>query len=458
MPIKGNNNIIKTGSDLFISSGTAIKPTITYNNGGTVTIGSGTYRFFHSINYTGNISEHIISGATISIPDLTTSYIVANYNSGNPEYSTTTDLSSINFSNNIVIYTISRVGDTNIDILDWDEPAYALGNKLLRRDMETRRFDRINGLTLSEDVGRKIIISSGAVWQGSYRNTRVQVDSITNNCILVTANETGWDNISIDAYNNYQYDNGLGVTTLTDGNYAVNWIYRGMGINAESIIVFLGTGDYTLDQAKASQPPNIPISASTNAMLVGKIIILKGADTAIQIDSAFQTLFAPSSVLPFAYNEWKIYTPILGAYTGGTAPTLGTGSIVTGLYKVIGKSLKCKVTICQQNVAGNAGNGHYTISIPDGYTINTTLMPLATTDLTNQTQSTAAVLTKLPCGFGFVNSGGGTNGVIQVCPATTTTIAMLGGVGSGAKFIGSLWYQTSIVYQQYSIEFEIAIN
>ena len=458
MPIKGNNNIIKTGSDLFISSGTAIKPTITYNNGGTVDIGVGTYRFFHSINYTGSISEHIISGATVSIPDLTTSYIVANYNSGDPEYSTTTDLSSINFSNNIVIYTISRVGDTNIDILDWDEPAYALGNKLLRRDMETRRFDRINGLTLSEDVGRKIIISSGAVWQGSYRNTRIQVDSITNNCILVTTNETGWDNVSITAYNNSQYDTGTGLSTLTDGNYAVNWIYRGMGINAESIIVFLGTGDYTLDQAKASQPPNVPISASTNAMLVGKVIVLKGADTATQIDSAFQTLFAPSSVLPFAYNEWKIYTPILGAYTGGTAPTLGTGSIVTGLYKVIGKSLKCKVTICQQNVAGNAGSGHYTISIPDGYTINTSLMPLATSDLTNQPQSSAAVLTKIPCGFGFVNSGGGTNGVIQVCPATTTTIAMLGGVGSGAKFIGSLWYQTSIVYQQYSIEFEVTIN
>jgi len=458
MPIKGNNNIIKTGSDLFISSGTAIKPTITYNNGGTVDIGEGTYRFFHSINYIGNISEHIISEATISIPDLTTSYIVANYNSGNPEYSTTTDLASINFSSNIAVYTISRVGDTNIDILDWDEPAYALGNKLLRRDMETRRFDRINGLTLSEDVGRKIIISSGAVWQGSYRNSRIQVDSIINNCILVTTNGTGWDNVSITAYNNSQYDNGSGVTTLTDGNYAVNWIYRGMGINAESIIVFLGIGDYTLDQAKASQPPNVPISASTNAMLVGKIIVLKGSTTATQIDSAFQTLFAPSSVLPFAYNEWKIYTPILGAYTGGTAPTLGAGSIVTGLYKVIGKSLKCKVTICQQDIVGNAGSGHYTISIPDGYTINTSLMPLATSDLINQPQSSAAVLTKIPCGFGFVNSGGGTNGVIQVCPATTTTIAMLGGVGSGAKFIGSLWYQTSIVYQQYSIEFEVAIN
>ena len=456
---QGAAYVSPTGSGLMTSSGTIVKPTITYNNGGTVTIGStGSYRFYHTQNYFGEITEHTIAGTTLNIPDQITSYIAADYNSGTPQYSVTTDLSTVNFSNNVVVYTCSRVGDTNIDFLDWDEPSLGLSNKILRRDMECRRFERVTGLNLGEDVGRKIIISSGAVWQGSYRNTRIQVDSIANNCILVTTNETGWDNVSITAYNNSQYDTGTGFSTLTDGNYAVNWIYRGMGINAESIIVFLGTGDYTLDQAKASQPPNVPLSITTNTMLIGKIIVLKGSTTATQIDSAFQTLFAPSSVLPFAYNEWKIYTPILGAYTGGTAPTLGAGSIVTGLYKVIGKSLKCKVTICQQDIAGNAGSGHYTISIPDGYTINTSLMPLATSDLTNQPQSSAAVLTKIPCGFGFVNSGGGTNGVIQVCPATTTTIAMLGGVGSGAKFIGSLWYQTSIVYQQYSIEFEVAIN
>jgi len=354
MPIKGNNNIIKTGSDLFISSGTAIKPTITYNNGGTVDIGEGTYRFFHSINYTGSISEHIISETTISIPDLTTSYIVADYNSGNPEYSTTTDLASINFSSNIAVYTISRVGDTNIDILDWDEPAYALGNKLLRRDMETRRFDRINGLTLSEDVGRKIIISSGAVWQGSYRNSRIQVDSIINNCILVTTNGTGWNNVSITAYNNSQYDNGSGVTTLTDGKYAVNWIYRGMGINAESIIVFLGTDDYTLDQAKSSQPPNVPVSVSTNAMLVGKIIVLKGESTAIQIDSAFQTLFAPAS----ASNGVVIGS--VQMFAGLVAPS--------GYHLCDGSAISRETYSALFNVIGinyGAGNGSTTFNLPN---------------------------------------------------------------------------------------------
>jgi len=295
---QGASFVSPTGSGLLVGSGTVVKPTITYNNGGTVTIGTtGSYRFFHTINYSGEVSEHTIEETTLNVPNLITSYIVSNYNSGTPQYSVTTDLSTVNFSNNVVVYTVSRVGDTNVDILDWDEPGLGLSNKILRRDMEARRFERVTGLSLGEDTGRKVVISAGVVWQGSFRNSRIQVDSVTNYCEQVVTDAGGnWTGSIVTAYNNSQFDNGNGLTTLTDGNYAVNWIYRGMGINAENIIILLGTGDYDLNQAKTAQPPNnAPLSTSTNAMLVGKIIVQKGADVAIQIDSAFVTQFAPSA-------------------------------------------------------------------------------------------------------------------------------------------------------------------
>ena len=296
MPISSKNNKTLSGTNLYTSSGTAIKPTITYNNGGTVTIGEGVFRLFHLPNYIGIITEHTISETILTISDNVTNYVVASYNLGLPEYSITTDLSSINFSDSVAVYTIFRIGDTNIDILDWDEPAYSLSNKILRRDMETRRFERISGLNLSEDIGRKILISSGAVWQGSYRNSRAEVNSIDNNCILVSSNALGEYEInSITAYNNTQYDTGTGLANVSDGNYVVNWIYRGMGINADSIIVYLGINDYDINEAKSAQPPNILLGTSTNAMLIGKFIVQKGSDTSIQIDSSFQTLFAPSA-------------------------------------------------------------------------------------------------------------------------------------------------------------------
>jgi hypothetical protein len=157
------------------------------------------------------MTEHTITETTLNIPDLTTSYIVADYNSGTPQYSVFTDLSLVNFSDKVVVYTVSRIGDSNIDIVDWDEPAYSLSNKLLRREMECRRFERVSGLELTEGTGRKIIISAGTVWQGSYRNSRNAVNSVSNKCIQKTTNASGGhDMTQITAYNNTQYDTGSG--------------------------------------------------------------------------------------------------------------------------------------------------------------------------------------------------------------------------------------------------------
>ena len=355
MPISSKNNKTLSGTNLYTSSGTAIKPTITYNNGGTVTIGEGVFRLFHLPNYIGVITEHTISETTLPISDNITNYIVASYNSGSPEYSVTTNLSSINFSDSVAVYTIFRIGDTNVDILDWDEPAYSLSNKLLRRDMETRRFERISGLNLSEDTGRKILISSGAVWQGSYRNSRIEVNSIDNNCILVSSNALGEYEInSITAYNNTQYDTGTGIATVSDDNYIVNWIYRGMGKNADSIIVYLGTDDYDINEAKSAQPPNILLGTSTNAMLVGKIIVQKASDIPIQIDSAFQTLFAPAS----ASN---------GVVIGSVQ--MFAGSVAPSGYQICNGSELSRTTYSALfNVIGTTygvGNGSTTFNLPD---------------------------------------------------------------------------------------------
>jgi len=295
---QGASFVSPTGSGLMVSSGAIVKPTIIYNTGGTVTIGNnGSYRFYHTTNYFGEITEHAIAGTTLNIPDQITSYIVADYNSGNPQYFVTTDLSTINFSNKTAVYTCSRVEDTNVDILDWDEPALSLANKILRRDMECRRFERVTGLNLSEDTGRKIVISAGVVWQGSFRNSRIQVDSVTNHCEQVNTDINGdFTGSVVTAYNNSQFDTGTGLSTLTDGNYAVNWIYRSMGINANNIIILLGNGDYDLNEAKTAQPPNnVPPTLSTNALLIGRIVVLKGSQSSLQIDSVWTTTYSPST-------------------------------------------------------------------------------------------------------------------------------------------------------------------
>jgi len=299
MPISkgGNNGTISNSSTNYISSGTVIKPTITYNTGlGTVTIGDGTYRFFHNTEYIGAITEHIIIETTVPINEHIASYICADYNSGTPIIRVITDTSQFNWSNVIPIYTVSRDGDY-FSYVDWDAPGNGLPNKMHDRLIRTNRFSREFGLSLGEEGIRNIIVSAGTVWQGVYRNSMNAVYSSTDICRLAYTLVDGTFAITnVTQYDNTQYDTGVGLAILTDGNYTVNWIFRMIG-NEKEIIVFLGNEDYDLNAAKASQlPDNIPASFFTNGMLIGRIIVQKGADTATQIDSAFTTMFSASTV------------------------------------------------------------------------------------------------------------------------------------------------------------------
>ena len=287
-------------STTYISSGTKISPTITYNTGlGTVTIGDGTYRLFHTADYTGVISEHAISGATFPITEHITTYICSDYNNGIPILRTITDSSQFNWSNICPIYTVTRDGD-NLSWVDWDAPSNGLPNKIHDRLIRTDRFSRESGLSIGESnvpIVRTIIVSAGTIWQGVYRNSMDSVDSSVDIVKMLYTDGTGnWIDSFITQYNNTQFDNGNGLSTLTDGNYAVNWIFRMIG-NQKEIVVFLGDGDFDLNTAKASQlPNNIPALFSSNGMLIGRIIVLKGADSVTQIDSAFVTKFAASTV------------------------------------------------------------------------------------------------------------------------------------------------------------------
>jgi len=298
MPLfNGNSSGSSNSSITYISSGTTIAPTITYNTGlGTVTIGDGIYRLFHTINYTGVITEHIISGTTFSITEHITTYICSDYNNGTPILRTITDSSQFNWSNIIPIYTVTRDGD-NLSFVNWDSPGNGLPNKIHDRLIRTDRFSRESGLDIGETAIRKIIVSSGIIWQGVYRNSMDSVDSSIDICKFWHTDALGeWIDESITQYNNTQYDTGTGLVTLTDGNYAVNWIFRMIG-NTKEIVVFLGDGDFDLNTAKASQlPSNIPATISKNGMLIGRIIVLKGEDVATQIDSAFVTKFAASTI------------------------------------------------------------------------------------------------------------------------------------------------------------------
>lgn len=86
----------------------------------------------------------------------------------------------------------------------------------------------------------------------------------------------------------------------------------------------------------------------------------------------------PVSALP-AYTEWASFTPVIKG--SATNPTKATTSWIKGRYKIVGKSMFMQFSYGHASALGaNIGIGTYYIEIPGGYTINTTLASIPTSE------------------------------------------------------------------------------
>jgi hypothetical protein len=154
------------------------------------------------------------------------------------------------------------------------------------------------------------------------------------------------------AYSNIEYDNNTGgLQTLGSGDYAVNWVFRGVSDSDPALYVVLGTASYTtLQNARAAQlPASLPTVISKQATLVGRIIVFRNASTASQIDSAFALTFAMSGTI--AHND-TVSRDAAGAHPH-SAVSMATRT-VTG---------SATITIADYYVR-YAGTGGHTLTIP----------------------------------------------------------------------------------------------
>ena len=289
--------VVTTNPAPSLSAGMQIAPTYTDNGDGSITFTSGLYCFFTNTNGIGKIKRFNIAGQTLTMVDNTNQFIVADYNSGSPIIYSTTDVTAINETTVIPVYTIYRHG-TVLHILEWDELGDALGNKTHQSIVKTQRF-RVEpgGLGLGEAATRYVTVGGGTVWHGAVKAVLAAVNSSTATMWLAYHVAGVWTFSAITQYNNTQWDDGTSLQTLPGGKYAVNFIYRVVGTNDDNMVVFLGQGAYSLGEAQASQPPaNLPAEVLSHGILVGRIIVSQGTSTATQIDSAFTTLFTPAGV------------------------------------------------------------------------------------------------------------------------------------------------------------------
>lgn len=276
--------------EALLSAGIQSAPSYVDNGDGTVTVGTGFFNLYRNPTGLGSISAFSITGTTYTPVDGVTNYVIADYNSGNPILRITQDVSVINETTIIPVLTVYR-GGTFLHILEWDNLGLALSNKLHQSIVKTQRYRRESGLGLGETGIRNVTVAGGTVWTGAVRTVLGNFNSTIDNIYFNYHVGGVWNTTLVHQYNNLYYDNGTDLVSVNPNRYVINYVYIGVESRSEAYIT-LGGGNYgTLAEAVNSQPGPVPPLISSHAILVGRIIVLQGADVATQIDSAFVTPF-----------------------------------------------------------------------------------------------------------------------------------------------------------------------
>ena len=276
---------------VFRYSGGAVQdPTFVDNGAGNITVNACSVNLWDNDSFEGYPKQYDFTATSINLTDGIINYIVADYNNGSPIIKNTTNVELINESNVLPVLTIYRSG-LILHSLNWDELGLGLSNKIHQRLVKTQRFARESGLSV-QNTNLSFVITEGKVWYGATRQTIEAVDSTTDTVLRVAPNGTA---VSITAFDNNNYYDGNTLTELTPNRYSVNWIYRGIE-QQKHVYVMLGSGDYTLAGAQAAIAPAAPALITSHAVLVGKVIIQKGATTPYSVQSAFDTQFSNAGV------------------------------------------------------------------------------------------------------------------------------------------------------------------
>lgn len=292
-----------------LSSGNLTLPTVTVGLTGLLNVGTMMANLNSASDFSGQIKAYQIAAVSnVQLVANTYYYVTVIYNGGTPIFDIITDNSIVNHSDriqvaNVIWENVGAINEAHIFLVG--DYGRGLANKIAHRLIHTERFGWQDGLMLSETTGRIINVSSGTIWYDGNEILLPAINSTATPYHLYYHSAPGvWTAVNRSPYSNTEYDDNTGgLHTVNNNDFVVNWVYRGVSPTDPVLYVVLGVESYAnLTAAAASQPPaSLPTVVSRQAILVGRIIVLKSAATASQIDSAFAITFASAGTI--AHND-----------------------------------------------------------------------------------------------------------------------------------------------------------
>ena len=291
--------------------------------GGSVSAPTSTATFWTDSTRT-YLRNVLLASTTISLTDGVTNYIVGDYNTNS--FVALTDSSLIDYIRYIP-YAESYRSGSNVHIQCGELYSREEVAEQHKRQLATNRYAIESGLN-SITVGQSgtTTIAGGVIWAGPERFTLIT--SGTSTRIFFNYHSAGvWTSTSAlnRALNLTDYDNGTNLASTTDGNYGITYIYRGVE-NVDHAYQLLGNADYSSQSAALAAPyvASVPELISSHAVLIGRIIYLKGTTTGAIVQLKADTNFSGATALP-AHNALTGLDFSSSGHTGFQA-TLGTTS------------------------------------------------------------------------------------------------------------------------------------
>ena len=306
-----NNGRIFSDIQIKGGAGALSRPTITDNGDATIDISGVNVILYSHPNWTGSVAEYAVTGHIgLAIPyNHSSNYVGVNYNGGNPYYFVTNTENDITDSDKVMVASFYRHDND----LHYVENSWGLStsSRINRRLVDTQTFIRTDGLSLSTDASSHILVSAGTLWWGIDSYNEEGTTSSGNNAEFWYHSGGSWYHQTRSTFNNAQYDDGTNLQAIGNNNYGVNWVYRFANSDSlEKIAYTLGNGKYSnLAGAAAALVPPSPDILDKQAILVGRVIVRQGSSGAAQVDSAFDQVFAGTTVTN--HNN-------LGGLQGGT--------------------------------------------------------------------------------------------------------------------------------------------
>lgn len=225
----------------------------------------------------------------LSLTDDATNYVYIDYNSGTPQFGTSTS----NIENGHTIFNLGKVfrEGTSLDIITSGLRIYDLSKRIQQHHIEEADLHFVSGAVVGATGTRNISISSGVLYAGLNRSITDAIDTaVADTFEYYYYNGSTWIESDQTQIDNTQYnDTATGLSTLSNNRYGVHWVYKG---SSDKTYVIYGQGDYTLIGAEAAQPPSsLPGHVENFGVLRAKIIIEKNATSFLSIESVTDTIF-----------------------------------------------------------------------------------------------------------------------------------------------------------------------